>query len=58
MWHLVYDVCGHIQVLAREGLEDPEHARRDVLCYYAECLLCRATGRLASDNLVPSPPDA
>jgi hypothetical protein len=57
MWHLVYDAYGYIQVLARGGLADPERARRDVLRYYAECLLCRATGRLAPDNLVLPPPN-
>jgi hypothetical protein len=57
-WRLVYESCGHVQVLAREGLEGPERARRDVLRYYAECLLCRAAGRPVPDNLVLPPPDA
>ncbi len=40
-WLLVYDRCGHEQVLARWGLEEFHQVTRDVRRYYAECLTCR-----------------
>jgi hypothetical protein len=51
-WHLIYDRCGHGQMLAREGLEDLRRAARDIRRYYAQCLSCRLTARLLSRGTV------
>ena len=40
-WRLVYDRCGHVQDLARPGLEDPARATAYVRREYAHCLLCQ-----------------
>jgi len=41
-WRLVYDACGHIQYLARVGLEDPQRAEASVRRYLVSCLVCKA----------------
>lgn len=45
-WHLIYDDCGHVQVFAREGLDEPEGAAFFVRRHYIECLTCVLTNRL------------
>jgi hypothetical protein len=50
-WHLVYDFCRHYQLFARDGLEDPQRAIREVQRYFADCLTCRLLARVpASDE--------
>jgi hypothetical protein len=49
-WHLIYDQCRHYQQLAREGIEEPEQAARDILRYFAECLTCRLAARAAASK--------
>ncbi len=44
-WRLVYDDCGHVQALAREGLDDPEGAVFFVRRHYAKCLTCTLADR-------------
>jgi hypothetical protein len=41
-WRLVYAACGHIQYLARVGLEDPQRAEASVRRYLHPCLACKA----------------
>lgn len=53
-WQLVYKQCGHLQVLARLGLEDAERAQAYVRRNYARCLTCELM-RPASDRRVPLP---
>ncbi len=45
-WHLIYDDCGHVQVFAREGLDEPEGAAFFVRRHYGECLTCALTNKL------------
>ena len=40
-WRLQYYECGHVQDLARVGLEDSEPAKQYVALNYASCLDCR-----------------
>lgn len=47
-WLLVYGACGHRQAFARQGLEDPDLARREVLRHYGRCLICGMRGRSRS----------
>ena len=44
-WYLVYERCGHVQILAREGLEDPRRAAHEVHREYEQCLSCRLRTR-------------
>jgi hypothetical protein len=39
-WHLTHDDCGHVQVFALEGLDDPEAAVFLVRRLYAKCPTC------------------
>ena len=40
-WRLIYAHCDHIQLFAREGLDDLEDAAVYVRRYFIECLTCR-----------------
>ena len=40
-WHLIYDRCGHVQILASEGREDLRGAVHEVHRDYDQCLSCR-----------------
>ena len=40
-WRLVYDSCGHDQVMARCGLEDLDDAAVAVRRHFPKCLICR-----------------
>jgi hypothetical protein len=42
-WHLAYAACSHVQVFARQGLDDPEAAVFFVRRHYAQCLTCALT---------------
>ena len=56
-WHLVYDRCGHVQVLARlGGLEDAGRVRAYVRRYYARCLICEVEQRHKPKLLPPPAP--
>ncbi len=46
VWCLAYSGCCHIQLFAREGLEDPALARREAQRHYATCLSCSLAARL------------
>jgi hypothetical protein len=41
IWRLRYTTCGHVQEIAREGLEEPAQAEREVRRHFARCLTCR-----------------
>ena len=47
-WRLVYDGCGHVQVLARVGLEEPRRAETYVRGDFAYCLSCQLKTRAGS----------
>jgi hypothetical protein len=45
-WQLTYRGCGHVQRLARVGLEELGRAVRDIRRHYVRCLLCSYRERL------------
>jgi hypothetical protein len=41
VWRLRYSACGHVQEIAREGLEEPAQAEHDMRRHFAQCLSCQ-----------------
>ena len=54
-WHVLYDGCGHRQLLAREGLKTHERAASNVRRYYAKCLSCLLAKRMLRSALAVRP---
>src|SRR5690349_15508273 len=47
-WRLTYDSCGHVQELARVGLEEIARLEAYIRREFAECLSCQLEARLHS----------
>jgi len=56
-WHLSYDDCTHVQLFARQGLDDAEAAGGFVRRHYAQCLSCALTNRPVAAETLHVEPD-